>query len=169
MIIARHLSNHALVISKQTHSLVRHFSPNNWAKGTVGDVILLPGFGETWFFMEKIGNHLNSLGFKVHVIRSLARNTAPVEKLSDIIEHYLVENNLNGVTLVAHSKGGLVARYLLALSPAKDRINRTITIASPHHGTSRANLKVLNLHQLVPDSLLLRELYKYHEINSKIV
>lgn len=60
--------------------------------------------------------------------------------------------------IVAHSMGGLVARATLRAAPA-GLIDRIVTIATPHHGTSIARLfRVLALRQMRIDSAWLRSL-----------
>ena len=62
------------------------------------------------------------------------------------------------VVVIAHSMGGLGTRLMLARRGAA-RIERVVTIASPHHGTALARLGVgLNARQMRRDSAFLRSL-----------
>ena len=63
------------------------------------------------------------------------------------------------IDLVAHSMGGLVARfYLQALGGAR-RVDRLITLGTPHHGTHAANFVPSALvRQLLPDGPFIRRL-----------
>lgn len=44
------------------------------------------------------------------------------------------------VTVVAHSMGGLVARYAMQKGRAGERLRKLITLATPHHGTILASI-----------------------------
>ncbi len=56
-------------------------------------------------------------------------------KLAKFINH-LPHNNIH---IVAHSMGGLDARYVIQHLDPKHRIKRLITIATPHHGSVISN------------------------------
>lgn len=66
---------------------------------------------------------------------------APVHIQASWLNHYLQDIRQHypdtGITLVGHSAGGIVARFTLVHYDA-GQIARLITIATPHHGTSRA-------------------------------
>jgi triacylglycerol lipase len=47
----------------------------------------------------------------------------------------LKENNCSKINLIAHSKGGLDARYLISTLGMSDQIASLTTIATPHHGS----------------------------------
>lgn len=68
------------------------------------------------------------------------------EQLRDRIRHWTDEP----VNLIAHSMGGLDARYLIAQLGMADRVASLTTIATPHHGTAVADWFCLNFRQRVP-------------------
>lgn len=159
------VDNYQLVLRRQVRSLASKDPPANWKVGTNREVLLLPGFLETWIFMEIIGNHLNKKGYRVHVVKELKRNTAPVEEQMKFVEKYVSQNKLKNLIIISHSKGGIIARYLLNSSPASESVTRIITIASPHQGTKFAKLKILNLTELIPQSKLLKQLSKQNYLS----
>lgn len=61
------------------------------------------------------------------------------------------------VDLVGHSFGGLVARYWAQELGGAGRVDRLVTLATPHHGTSSAHL-LPAARELRPGSPLLRRL-----------
>jgi triacylglycerol lipase len=71
---------------------------------------------------------------------------ARAEQLRDLIRHWTDEP----VNLVAHSMGGLDARYLITHLGMADRVASLTTIATPHHGTAVADWFCLNFRQRVP-------------------
>ncbi len=68
------------------------------------------------------------------------------EQLRDLIRHWTSEP----INLVAHSMGGLDARYLITHLGMADRVASLTTIAAPHHGTAVADWFCLNFRQRVP-------------------
>ncbi len=71
---------------------------------------------------------------------------ARAEQLRDLIRHWTEEP----VNLVAHSMGGLDARYLITHLGMADRVASLTTIATPHRGTSVADWFCLNFRHRVP-------------------
>jgi pimeloyl-ACP methyl ester carboxylesterase len=72
----------------------------------------------------------------------------PLKQLEDLIVPYVrnvvLQDNLAGkrVTVLGHSRGGILIRYYLARDPsASDWIQRVITLASPHNGTDAPRAK----------------------------
>lgn len=63
------------------------------------------------------------------------------------------------IDIVAFSMGGLVARYYLQRLGGLDRVDRFITLSTPHHGTLLAHLiPNAGCRQMRPDSAFLRDL-----------
>jgi pimeloyl-ACP methyl ester carboxylesterase len=72
----------------------------------------------------------------------------PLDQLENLIIPYIKDVVLQGnlaekrVTVLAHSRGGILIRYYLAHDPrAGDWIQRVITLSSPHHGTDAPRAK----------------------------
>lgn len=66
------------------------------------------------------------------------------------IEEVLAENNCSKVNIIAHSKGGLDARYLITHLGMADKVASLTTISTPHMGSEL--IQVLNK---LPDSIYL--------------
>jgi pimeloyl-ACP methyl ester carboxylesterase len=63
------------------------------------------------------------------------------------------------IDLVAHSMGGLVARFYLQELGGARRVDRLITLATPHRGTHAANfIPSALVRQLLPDGPFIRHL-----------
>jgi triacylglycerol lipase len=71
---------------------------------------------------------------------------ARAEQLRDLIRHWSDEP----VNIVAHSMGGLDARYLITHLGMAGRVASLTTIAAPHRGTAVADWFCLNFRQRVP-------------------
>jgi hypothetical protein len=103
--------------------------------GTGEPVILLPGIYETWRFLHPLARRLHAAGHPVHVVAALGDNRMSLQEAADLVQRHLLENHLGDVTIVAHSKGGLVARALLARPEVAARIRRVVAISTPFSGS----------------------------------
>lgn len=121
-------------------------------------VILLSGYGEPWTYMSNVKKHLLSLNLSVFEIPGFARNFKTISDQAVIVENFLKENKFENITLVTHSKGGLVAKYLLQYSKQSKNIKKVINIASPYGGVIWGHFKLMNLHELKPKSAILNAL-----------
>jgi triacylglycerol esterase/lipase EstA (alpha/beta hydrolase family) len=101
----------------------------------------------------RLQGHRRQLGFN-HGSRG------SVESMALRLKRVLDANVGGGrIDLVAHSLGGLVSRYYLQRLGGARRVDRLITLGTPHHGTHAANFLPTKLvRQLLPESSLIREL-----------
>ncbi|GIV62563.1 MAG: lipase [Rhodothermaceae bacterium] len=109
-------------------------------------VILMHGFGMLAAFRRGGMLHPMALHLRTHGVLAYAPNVAPYERVpvrarmwKERLEHVLEETGADRVHLIAHSMGGLDARYLISELGAHTMVASLTTIASPHHGTSLAN------------------------------
>jgi triacylglycerol lipase len=95
-------------------------------------------FGWRRSYFAKVGEHLRMLGVTVHHARlpPLAAVPERAARLADFIRAIPAER----VNVIAHSMGGLDARYAIAKLGAAERIASLVTIGTPHHGTPLADL-----------------------------
>ncbi len=118
-----------------------------------GPVVLLQhGFvnnGAVWFFTARA---LEADGFRVFAVDqpTFVSIEAMADHLAARVDAVLALTGATQLTLVAHSMGGLIARaYLRRYGNA--RIERLITMGSPHHGTFHAYLALgSNARQMRP-------------------
>lgn len=61
-------------------------------------------------------------------------------KLKPQIDAVLAQTGSAKVNIIAHSKGGLEARYLISRLDMADKVASLTTICTPHHGTAVADL-----------------------------
>lgn len=120
--------------------------------GTRAPVVLLPGIYETWRFLRPLARRLRRSGHPVHVIVALGRNGMSLARAAEIVSGHLAANDLRGVVIVAHSKGGLVAKALLGMPDAAGRVRRVVAIATPFSGSELARFVPLRaVRALRPD------------------
>ncbi len=85
----------------------------------------------------------------MHGVLAYAPNVVPYNTVAvrtemwiDRIAHVLSETGADKLNLIAHSMGGLDARYLICQHAMHDRIATLTTIATPHRGTHIAEFIV---------------------------
>jgi triacylglycerol lipase len=91
--------------------------------------------------MRKIASHLRGLGWKVYDI-DLTPNSGDAklevlaQQVADLVDGIFPPHQQ--IDLLGFSMGGLVSRYYLQRLGGIDRVQRFITISSPHNGTVAA-------------------------------
>jgi len=141
------------------------------ASGANGSpVVLLPGIYETWRFLGPLARRLHAAGHPVHVITALGRNRLSVAEGARIVARHLEQHDLSDVTIVAHSKGGLVAKAVMGLPGIGERVRCAIAIATPFAGSSLARyLPVHALRALSPEDPSMVALASAADANARIV
>lgn len=89
-------------------------------------------------YFKGVADHLRSLGLRVYQPRlpALASVSERAEALARALEH-IPERRVN---LVAHSMGGLDARYAISRLGCRRRVASLTTLGTPHRGTPIADL-----------------------------
>jgi triacylglycerol lipase len=77
---------------------------------------------------------------------------ARAEQLRDQVRHWTDEP----INVIAHSMGGLDARFLISRLGLADQVRSLTTIATPHRGSALAYWACVNFHQRVPLLLTLK-------------
>jgi hypothetical protein len=143
--------------------------PSSWTRGGGAPVVLLPGVYETWHFLRAIGDRLAADGHPVHVVHELGRNAAPIDVSAALVWRRIVADDLRGVVLVAHSKGGLIGKHLLAVDDTEQRIDRLVAVATPFGGSSRARwFRQRAMRDFRVDDPLLRRLGDRRDVDARI-
>jgi predicted alpha/beta hydrolase family esterase len=99
------------------------------------DVVLLPGVYETWQFLRPIADVLFARGHVVHAVTAMGHNSGTVEDMATRVAAYLEEKDLHDVVFVAHSKGGLIGKYVMGHTRAARRVREMVTVNSPFSGS----------------------------------
>jgi triacylglycerol esterase/lipase EstA (alpha/beta hydrolase family) len=123
-------------------------------------IVLAHGFGG---FKEILGieyfwgvkDDLEALGYKVYVTQVDMFNTIEVRgtQLAGQIDKILAESGASKVNIIAHSMGGLDARYAITHLGYGDRVASLTTISTPHHGTAIADIALGLMSGPVEDAL----------------
>lgn len=122
-------------------------------------VVLLPGVYESWRFLQPLVELLRGAGHPVHVVADLGYNRGGIPEAAERVGRSVAERSLPAVALVAHSKGGLIGKHLLAHPRAGARFERLVALNTPFAGSSRARWVPLRaVRVFVPGGALLGEL-----------
>lgn len=147
-------------------------APERWSNGTKGTIVFLPGFGARDMYYWYLCEFLNSHGYAVITVPKLGQNILSVAETAKIVMHHLRDLNITSeITLMGHSKGGVVAKYLLDHEPSL-HTNRCITLSAPFGGTYlgylHIGLHIGNLHEFIPTSKMISKIKSTETNNVKI-
>jgi len=127
-------------------------------------VVLVHGYFANRGYFRPLLRRLEPLGVGPIFVPTCDAMTAPIEAYADEL-HGHVERIVSAtgqprVVLVGHSMGGLVARSYLVRHGTR-RVERLVTLGSPHHGTVLAYLGMgKNAREMEPGSEFLERLEK---------
>ncbi|MCU1513700.1 MAG: alpha/beta hydrolase [Microbacteriaceae bacterium] len=111
---------------------------DRYSTGDGAPVLLLPGVYETWQFLRPVADHLHALGHPIHILAQLGYNRLTVVDSAALAQHYIDQNDLHSVVLMAHSKGGLIGKHMMVTDDTGGRVARLIAVNSPFGGSSLA-------------------------------
>ncbi|MFT4029751.1 MAG: alpha/beta fold hydrolase [Protaetiibacter sp.] len=143
--------------------------PAAFAHGDKHPVVILPGVFETWHYLRPVAEALNAAGHPVHVVATLGVNHRPIPESARLVWERIRELDLEHVTIVAHSKGGLIGKQLLAHEDAEGRIDRVVAIASPFSGSRMAYYALPRaMREFRPDHPVIARLRSQERVNARI-
>ncbi|MGC5583521.1 esterase/lipase family protein [Ornithinimicrobium sp. W1665] len=163
--------DYVYVVSRQAHGLLRPVDPTTYRDEAAPrpPVVLLPGVYERWQFMRPVAALLHDLGHPVHVVTRLRWNIAPVDASAELVTAYLQEHDLRGVVVVAHSKGGLIGKYVMTHQDPEDRIEQMVAISTPFRGSVYARFFLVPaVRAFSPSNRVLRLLGEEPRVNDRI-
>ena len=125
-------------------------------------VILIHGIWDTKTIFNKMSGHLTQLGWSVHSLNLLPNDgSLGLDLLAQQLADYISQtfHPEQSIDLVGYSMGGIVSRYYVQRLGGINRVQRFITISSPHNGTLTAYcLHLPGYLHMRPNSGLLRDL-----------
>ena len=108
-----------------------------------GPVLLVPGYGGSTAPLQPLADRIAAEGRDVSVVPLPGNGTgdlgAAADALAEAGEAALERTGADSVDVVGFSAGGVVARLWVADGGA-DVVRRVVTLGSPHHGTTLADL-----------------------------
>ena len=189
----------SVYIFHRAMAIIMHIQPPKHYLGyIVGGkipVILLPGILGKWGYMKHLGDIISLRGHPVYIIPELGYNIysiplsakilrtlivhimptfghipPKISKGAQIIRNFIEKENLKGAILVAHSKGGLIGKYLLVHHNIDHRVLGMIAIATPFSGSAMAKLIPHDsFKELKTDSEVIHDLERHKKINGQII
>ncbi|GIG38270.1 esterase/lipase family protein [Cellulomonas phragmiteti] len=127
--------DYAWITAAQLAATVRPPRPDSLATGERVPVLLLPGIYETWPVMGGLARALHAAGHPVHTVPALGLNRRGLEESARSAAERLTELDLRDVVLVAHSKGGLIGKLLLADPVVGPRVAGLVAVSTPFAGS----------------------------------
>lgn len=153
----------------EVRALFVRAAPARWSQGAGPPVLLLPGVYEPWHFLRTIGDRLNRAGHPVHVVREIRYNAKEVREVAALAQRYLDEHDLREVVLVAHSKGGLIGKHMMAVDDTGHRIRSLVAVVTPFAGSRMARfMLVRTLRAFLPTDETISLLAANLVINARI-
>ncbi len=115
-----------------------------------GPVLLVPGYGGSTTGLQTLADALTAVGRDASVVPLPGDGTGDMTEsaavLGDAVDAALARTGAASVDVVGYSAGGVVAR-LWAADGGAAQARRVLTLGSPHHGTTVADLAA----SLAPD------------------
>lgn len=153
----------------QARGLLGPAGSDDFRSGRGRAVVVIPGIWESWSFLRPVIDALHAAGHPVHVVTALRRNGRPVVQSAGAVADYLLEHDLHDVVLVAHSKGGLIGKYLMAELDSGHRVDGMVAIAAPFAGSRYAPYLLLaSLRAFSPKDPTTVRMAKNLAVNSRI-
>ena len=147
---------------------ITHRVPARWSVGEKGTVVFIPGFGARATYYWDLCDSLNKHGYKVITIPELGQNIRKVSYEAHVVAKKLMQiHHAKDVVFVTHSKGGVIAKYILDYHP-EIQVKKCITIGAPFGGTRLSFLKIYHLDELNPESSLIKNIHATQKNNHLI-
>ena len=125
-------------------------------------VLLVHGIWDTGQVFRRMSSYLKQQSCDVYDLDLVPNNAdSPLEELAQQVANHISANFSpdKPLDLVGFSMGGIVSRYYIQRLGGIKRIQRFITISSPHHGTWVAYLSQRRgVKQMRPNSQFLQDL-----------
>jgi len=162
---------HAL--HKQSHAFLIRTPPKHYLghiKEGKTPIVLIPGVYEKWHFLKALADPLSLAGHPMYVLEHLGYNTKAIHHSAKIVRELIDEKKLHSVIILAHSKGGLIGKHILAFDNADDRVRKVIAIATPWKGSNIVRIfRHKSFTELHPESKIIKKLHEQGHVNNKIV
>lgn len=144
---SRRIKNWARIAALTLAGTPEHKEPH--LKNATRPVMLIYGLGATRRTMDILEERLTRDGYQTFSIDlggfAGTFNTNSIEELGKLvhkkIESYYKKYKIRGrLSIIGHSKGGLIGHYYLKKLARKDRVKTLITLGTPHQGNPWAQI-----------------------------
>jgi pimeloyl-ACP methyl ester carboxylesterase len=163
------VQDYLYALGRQLGSAGSRTSPDDFLSGAGRPVVVIPGIYEDWRFMLPLVKSLHAAGHPVHVVTLLNRNRRAVPRAAELIAAYIRATELDDAMIVAHSKGGLIGKYVMMSLDPEVRIRGMVAVCSPFSGSRYAALMLLpSLRALSPRNAVTLQLSREERVNERI-
>ncbi|MET4094105.1 alpha/beta hydrolase [Arthrobacter sp. UYCu712] len=163
------VQDYLYALGRQLRSAASRTRADGFRSGTRRPVVVIPGIYEDWRFMLPLVRRLHQAGHPVHVVTLLQRNRLSVPRAAGLIAAYVREQGLEDVMIVAHSKGGLIGKYVMMSLDAEARIAGMVAVCSPFSGSRYAAFMLLpSLRAFSPRNAVTVQLSREERVNERI-
>lgn len=133
-------------------------------------VIVIPGVLGRWGYIKHLADKISLLGHPVYVVPQLGYNLFSIPQSAQYVSDVLEQENLKNVVIVAHSKGGLIGKYVLMHHNSTHRVVKMVSIATPYSGSAMASLVPIDpIKELHNDSVIIKDMQMNTEVNTLII
>ena len=165
--------DYAYALRWQAAGLLGRWDPERYrapADPATPPVVLIPGIYESWTFLLPVAGLLREHGHDVHVVEDLKFNTGTIEDMAALVGAHVRAAGLERCVLVAHSKGGLIGKHVLAHHNRHGAVRGLVAVNTPFSGSELARLLPLPaVRVFLPHSPELTALTTQQEVNRHIV
>ena len=162
--------DYAYAAGRQIRALTSRSSPQEFQTGYRCPVVIIPGIYERWQFLQPLIRRVHEAGHPVYVVRKLSWNTASVPDAARHVADFIAEEGLEGVVLLAHSKGGLIGKFVMIAHDVDVRILGMIAVAVPFSGSTYARYMLApSLRSFAASNVHITGLNTNTETNRKII
>ncbi|WP_345750250.1 esterase/lipase family protein [Microbacterium rhizophilus] len=164
------IADYAYAVVWQARAFANRTDPAGFEDGVLAPILIIPGVYESWKFLQPLAVALHDRGHPVHVVAPLRHNRRPVATGAALVADHLIHHDLRDVVVVAHSKGGLIGKHVMAIGSAGERIRGMVAVAAPFGGSRYAQLMVIpTLRVLSPRDATIVGLARETAVNARIV
>jgi len=162
-------ADYTFAVKRQIRGLFTAVDPQSLHSGRLAPIVVIPGVYESWRFLIPLLKATHARGHPVHVVTGLHLNLRPVIDTATEVSSYIERKDLTGVVILAHSKGGLIGKYVMIQPEGQTRIRGMVAIATPFGGSTYARFMLSpRLRIFSPGDSTIRALASEAEVNARI-
>lgn len=164
------IGDYAYAIAAERRSARFRPDPVPFEEGSERPILLIPGVYERLEYLLPVAEALNGQGHPCFIVPQLQRNSIPIPEAARLAGSVLRERDLSDVVIVAHSKGGLIGKHVLAFDDPDRRVAGVVAIASPFQGSTLSRLPLTRpLREFAPGRGSIATLTAEKRINEHII
>ena len=163
-------SDYFYAVNRQARAALSRTGPETLRDGDRAPLVVIPGVYEPWRFLLPLVADAHERGYPVHVVESLQFNLQPVVDSAAHVADYLEQHDLTDAIILAHSKGGLIGKYVMTQPAGQQRVRAMLAVATPFGGSVYARFILAPTQRIFsPEDATIVALASEEEVNARIV